>query len=180
MTSLMVVRRYAEALYQESKTTASVVDDVQLIQETVNSSQDLKNLLKSPIVSRNRKSVILQRLFREHVHEVTLRFLQLLILRGREHLLSEILVSFQNRLDRSLGVETVHAYVHSQLSENEFDRLQSVLTSKLGGRVRLLVTIDPSLMGGMILKIRDMVYDGSVRHQLSLLHDRLRMQTRLT
>jgi len=177
MTSLMVVRRYADALYQESITTASLVDDVRLIQETLNSFRDFKNLLKSPVVSRSHKSVILQRLFHEHVHEITLRFLQLLIHRGRENLLSEILVSFQNCLDNALGVTKVHAYVHSQLSENEFLRLQSVLTEKLEGSVRLLVTTDSSLMGGIILKIGDMVYDGSIRHQLSLLHDRLRMQT---
>ncbi|MCY4001939.1 MAG: ATP synthase F1 subunit delta [Bacteroidetes bacterium] len=180
MTSLLVVRRYADALYQESTSIASVVDDVQLIQQTLNASQDLKNLLKSPVVSRHQKSVILQRLFQEHVHLVTLRFLQLLIQRGREHLLSEILVCFQNCLDQSLGITTVHAYVYAQLSDGEIERLRSVLTSQLEGRVRLLVTTDPSLMGGIILKIGDMVYDGSVRHQLSLLHDRLRMQISLT
>jgi len=176
MTSLMVAQRYAQALYQEAVQTASIIDDVTLIQETLLCSAELEQVLKSPVIPRQKKSAVLQSLFAKHVQSKTMQFLQMLVQRGRESLLAPILTRFLSLSDEAQGITTVQARVHSQLSSDEEMRLQNVLGSRLGCSVRLDVSVDPALMGGIVLKIGDMVYDGSVRHQLSLLQDRLHIQ----
>jgi len=176
MASSMVIQRYAQALFQESVASTSILNDVKLIQSTIDSSKDLERLLKSPVVSRHKKSVILESLFKENVDVTTLRFIQMLVQRGRESLLTEILTSFQDLSDEDQGVVSVKARVLSKLSDDELRRIENVLSDKLKCRIRLHAIIDSSLMGGIILEIGDRVYDGSVRHQLSLLKSRLLTQ----
>lgn len=173
----MVIQHYAQALFEESLTSTVILNDVQLIQRTIDESDDLSRLLESPVVPQHKKSAILERLFSKHIDTPTLRFLQLLIQRGRESLLTDILVCFQGLSDQAEGIVSVHARVHSKLSKDELIRLETVLSDKLKCRIRLQATVDASLMGGIILEIGDMVYDGSVRHQLSLLQSRLLTQT---
>ncbi len=176
MTSSMVAQRYAQALYYETVTISSVTDDVNLLIQTLSNSPELERCLKSPVIPRQKKSAILQTLLAEHVHAVTLRFLQMLVQRGREPLLSIILDRFLFLADESQGITPVHARVYSELSQDEQARLQSVLSTRLNRTVRLQVTEDPALMGGIVLEIGDTVYDGSVQHQLSLLQGHLHVQ----
>lgn len=176
MTSSVIAQRYAQALFNETTTISSVTNDVDLLIQTLSNSPELERFLKSPVIPRHKKSAILQSLFAEHVHVVTLRFLQMLVQRGREPLLSTILNRFLVLTDESQGIIPVHARVYSELSEDEQARLQSVLSTQLNRTVRLQVTEDLALMGGIVLEIGDTVYDGSVQHQLSLLQGHLHAQ----
>ena len=172
----MVVQRYAQALFKEASEASSVTDDVNLIRSTLGGSPELERLLESPVVPRQKKNAILQSLFGERVQVVTLRFLQILVERGRESLLGAVLERFLVLSNEARGIIAVQARVTSELLKDEKDRLQEVLSTSLGLKVQLETTVDSTLMGGIILKIGDTVYDGSVRHQLSLLQTRLRMQ----
>ncbi len=176
MISSAVAQRYAQALYTETTTIASVTGDVNLLIETLDNSPELEQCIKSPVVPRHKKSAVLQTLFAEHLHAVTLRFLQMLVERGRESLLRMILDRFLALADESQGIIPVQARVYSELSPDEQARLQNVLSTHLNRTVRLHVTKDPALIGGIVLKIGDTVYDGSVQHQLTLLHARLHVQ----
>lgn len=176
MTSSIVAQRYAQALYNEAATHSRVADDVSLLIETLNGSVELVQCLKSPVIPLHKKSVILEALFAERIHAATLRFLQMLVQRGRESLLRIILDQFLILTDEAAGITPVSARVYSNLSRSEKTRLQDVLSTRLNRTVRLEVTEDPSLMGGIVLKIGDTVYDGSVQHQLSLLQARLQGQ----
>ncbi len=172
----MVAQRYAQALYDEAANTASVTADMELIRETLAGSLELQQLLKSPVIPRRKKSAILQTLFKERVHAVSLRFLEMLVQRGRESLLNDILARFQVLSDEAQGIMLVHARVHSELSQEEKNRLQNVLSARLKRTVRLEVNEEPTLMGGIVIEIGDTIFDGSVRHQLSLLQDCLQQQ----
>ncbi|MCY4158627.1 MAG: ATP synthase F1 subunit delta, partial [Bacteroidetes bacterium] len=122
------------------------------------------------------KSAVLESLFAEHIHSITLQFLQMLVQRERESFLGSILARFLVLSDEAQGITSVRVLVHSELSMNGQMRLQNALSTRLNRNVRLEVIVDPGLMGGIVLKIGDTVYDGSVRHQLSLLQARLHAQ----
>lgn len=175
MTSPVIFRRYAQALFDEATNTTSVMNDVVLLQKTLNSSPELEHCLKSPVVPRQKKIAILQTLFAEQIQAVTLRFLQMLITRGRESLLHEIIHCFLTLTDETRGIARVYARVYSEMSGEGRKRLQNVLSSRLKRSVKLTVSVDTTLMGGIVLVIGDTVYDGSVRHQLSLLKARLQV-----
>ncbi len=177
MTSSVVAQRYAQALYDEAEGTPSVAADVKLLSDTLDGFAELDRCLKSPVVPRRKKSAVLQGLFAGRVQELTLHFLVMLVERGREALLRTIVARFLALTDKAQGTIEVHVRVYSELSESEQDRLQSMLGNRLDKTVRLDVATDPALMGGIVLEIGDTVYDGSVRHQLSLLRSRLHAQS---
>ena len=173
MTSTAVVQRYAQALYQESAQARQVQDDVALMTRTLEDSRDLRLCMASPVIPRAQKASVVNRLFAPHVHPLTLKFLQLLVKREREDLLSAILNQFQAFSDHEQGIINVHAQVAAPLNEEARAQLMSTLEDRLGRSVRLSVALDSELIGGIILRIGDTVYDGSVRYQLSMLRKRM-------
>ena len=70
----------------------------------------------------------------------------------------------------------MHARVQFELSDDEARRTQRVLEKMLGTKVRLSVTEDASLIGGIVLRVGDVVYDGSVTHQLAQLRRQINRQ----
>ena len=174
MSEQVIVRRYAEVLYDEAE--ATVHEDMEFIRETLHGSRDLRLCLASPIVSKEKKAAVLEAVLADHVHDATQRFAQLLMQRKREALLLPIAHAYLGIRDERLGITNVHARVQFELSEDEARRAERVLEKLLGTRVRLSVTEDASLIGGIVLRVGDVVYDGSVTHQLAQLRRQINRQ----
>ena len=171
-----VARRYAQALTEEAQ-SAGALDaadaDVALIAETLDGSRDLRLALTSPIVSHDKKEAVLDRLFGGQVSDLTLRFLHLLVQNERDGQIPEILDAYRLLRDERTG--TVEALVRSAkpLGHDEIDRLKGALEARGGRTVRMRYEIDPALIGGLVVRVGDVVYDRSVRHQLESLRDQL-------
>ena len=171
-----VARRYAEALYQQAEAdgqTAAVDADVALVGETFAASRELTSAVTSPVVSREKKAAVLERLFADRIHPMTAGFLRLLLDKQREALVPAVADAYRALADERTG--TVEALVRSAqpLSADEADRLQAALASRTGHAVRLRLQIDPDLIGGLVVRVGDVVYDRSVRHQLAQLREGL-------
>lgn len=173
MMKSAVVQRYAQAIFEESIREPQVHADMELIANTMADSRDLLLLLKSPIVPRARKSSVLEQLFGRHIDALTMRFVRLLINRRREALLPAITQRFSELSDEAAGRTRVDAQVAVSLSKDVENKLTKVLEDKLHRLVQLSVSENPDLLGGIVLRIGDTVYDGSVHHQLSLLRSRM-------
>lgn len=171
-----VARRYAQALTEEAQKAGSLdaVDaDVALLTETLGGSRDLRQALTSPVVSHPKKLAVLESLFGPRVSDLTLRFLRLLVEKQRDGQIPSILDAYRTLRDERTG--TVEADVRSAkpLSADEADRLKAALESRTGKTIRLRITPDPALIGGLVVRVGDVVYDRSVRHQLDQLRDQL-------
>ena len=173
MTHTAVVRRYAQALYEEAVREHQVHTDVALISDTLAGSRDLLLLLQSPVVPRTKKSAVLQRLFGQRVHALTMRFVQLLVRRGRESVLPSIIQRYGELSDESAGRTRVAAQVAHPVLDDMKASLTRALEKKLQRSVQLSVAENPDLLGGIMLRIGDTVYDGSVLHQLALMRSRM-------
>ncbi len=171
MTDQAVARRYAQVLYDEAE--AGVRQDMELVRKTLEGSRDLRLCLASPVVPRKKKLAVLEAVFGDQVQPVTLRLVRLLLGREREDLLLAVTREFDRIRDAQLGITRVHARVALALAGEEQKRLQQVLAEKLGTGVRMDVAEDASLIGGAILRIGDIVYDGSVAHQLAQLRSQI-------
>ena len=171
-----VARRYAQALTEEAQSAGSLdaVDaDVALVTETLDASRDLRLALTSPIVSHDKKGAILDRLFQGTVSDLSVRFLHLLVQNERDGQIPEILDAYRALRDERTG--TVEALVRSAkpLSADEAERLKAALEARSGRTVRMTIEIEPSLIGGLVVRVGDVVYDRSVRHQLDSLRGQL-------
>ncbi len=176
MTNQTVARRYAQALYEEAarqQRVERVDEDIALIREALEASRELVVFFESPVISRRKKAAVVQALFAERVEPTTLGFLRLLIKKKREALFAAVAQAYRALRDEQLGIVEAQARVASSLSEDEERFLVQALERLTGARVRLTVEQDASLVGGLVVRIGDTVYDGSVRHQLASLRERM-------
>jgi F-type H+-transporting ATPase subunit delta len=150
-----------------------VDEDIALISDGLTNSRELENFFESPIISREKKSKVIKSLFRESVAPVTMRFLDLLVEKRREVIFSSIAMSYRELRDKQSGITSVTARVAHSLSDEDRETLVGSLEQLTGKKVRLSMSVDESIVGGMVVRVGDTVYDGSVVNQLATLRERL-------
>ena len=180
MNESTVAQRYAQALYQEvvqENQVERIDEDMALLRETMAGSPELVRFFESPVISREKKAAVVQQLFASRVHPTMLRFLELLIEKNREDLFPTVVRAYSDLRDRELGIVEAGARVAQPLAGAEEQQLREALERLTGKRVRLNIEQDPQLIGGLIVRIGDTVYDGSVNHQLAMLREQLERGT---
>lgn len=176
MSQSPVARRYASALLQQADAdgvTDRVDADVDLLRQAIADSRDFALLLRSPVVSRERKLAALRALLESRVQPVTLRFLGLMVDKRREGLFGEVIDAYRALRDARLGLVQAHVRTARALDAADERAVADRLSRLTGRKVRLAVTLDPSLVGGMVVRVGDTVYDGSVANRLASLRERL-------
>ncbi|MEM1043660.1 MAG: F0F1 ATP synthase subunit delta [Bacteroidota bacterium] len=174
MSDAIVARRYAQALYQEAEAASkaeTVDEDMQSLHETLDASRDLNQFFRSPIVSREKKEAVTGSLFDGKLDALIVRLMRMLIQKGREDILPGVVRQYAALRDERLGLVEATVRTAMPMEFDETESLRKALEARTGQKVRLKIEIEPDLIGGVIVRIGDRVYDGSVRHQLSTLRD---------
>lgn len=174
MSQLTVLRRYANALYEEAERQDcldAVDDDVALLRQTLAETREFAQFVESPVIPQDKKRDVFRALLQERVHPLTLQFMELLVEKDRETLLADLLDTYRTLRDEARNVVEVQARVPAPLDEAERTKLIERLEAMTGKNVRLEVDHKPTLIGGLVIRIGDQVYDGSVRQKLDNLRD---------
>ena len=170
MKSVTVARNYAQALFAAGDKYGAVLDAVA---GAIQADERIATALESPRVSKTAKSQILERALKGEAPREFVRFLQAVVRRGRQSLLAEIAQEYQGLLDEKLN--RVHAGV--TLASEPDARMQKQLVERLakalGREVRAFFRSDPRILGGVIVRVGDRIYDGSVRRRLTALQRRM-------
>lgn len=175
MRNTRVARRYALALMaaaEEQKKTEAVAADVSLLGGLTAGSRDLRMLLASPIVSIARKRAALHALLGARVQPMTLSFVDLLTTKQREALLPEIVEQFGVLRDERLGIVSVDVTAAVDLTAEQQRALTQALERHTQKKVRVTTLKDPSVKGGLRIRIGDTVLDATVTHKPERLHAR--------
>jgi len=176
MSEITIARRYAQALNEQAAQSGAMgqIDaDVAMISEGLSASRELQNFFSSPIISREKKAEVIKGLFQESAHDVTMRFLVMMVEKRRENLFPVVAASYQELRDQQLGVTPVSVRTSHSLSDEDQVALVATLEKLTGNKVRLDSRIDSSILGGIVIRVGDTVYDGSVVNQLATLRERL-------
>ena len=161
--------RYAKAtldLAKERGCADKVNEDMKLIQSTIEENHDLRIMLKSPIIKQNQKKAVLTKIFEKKVNETTMSLLNLLVRNRRLEILLLVAKEYIVIYDFLQGVEV--ALVTSAVpltKELEMDILKRVQES-IDNKVSLINVVDPSIIGGFVLRVGDKQYDSSVSYRL--------------
>jgi F-type H+-transporting ATPase subunit delta len=139
----------------------------------VDSSRELCEALISPIIAPEKKCAILEELFADKVHEIALSYLKLLVEKRREEAIRETEQEYVLLANEARGIVQAEATTAVALDEVQQAQLASRLSEVTGKQVELVCKIDPSVIGGVLVRIGDRVIDGSVRGQLEALRERL-------
>lgn len=180
MTSSAVVTRYANALAdvvmggavgaQPGDAAAQLSAFAQMVRD----SQNLRNALVSPSVSLSRKRAVISRLAESQGVSRTIRnFLLVLSDHRRFGALDEVANEFATVLDERLGFARAAVESAQPLRPEQQDALLKKISQLTGKNVRPTYSVDPNLLGGVVVNVGSKVYDGSVRGQLAAISRRL-------
>jgi F-type H+-transporting ATPase subunit delta len=135
--------------------------------------EDTMHVLASPAVPVEQRSAAVAALL-EHTASVPVQnLIQLLLRRGRIEQLPRVAAEFRRLDDRRLGITHATATSATALTPDEVRALTARLEQSTGGRVELHVEVDPSLLGGLVVRVGDRLIDGSVRGRLERLRNQL-------
>jgi F-type H+-transporting ATPase subunit delta len=176
MRDTTIARNYAEALLA----LAGKVDDLDgwgalivAVADAVQSEPKLRNFLAAPQVSPGAKKAVIEKAFGAELPRNMVRFLQKLVDNRRQTLIPQIAIEYGNLVDQAEG--RLHALVTVAREPAEHD--QTLITQQLskmfGKKVVPHISVNPSILGGLIVRVGDTVIDGSVRRRLAVLRGRL-------
>jgi F-type H+-transporting ATPase subunit delta len=178
--SQTIARRYARALYEmaDSKRVVDRIDgDVEMILASLSGSPELYRFFADPVLSAEKKRRVIAALFGPRIHEVMASFLALLVDKRREPLFPDVARSYRDLRDAQTNVVRAEARVALPLPAAEMQRLQTALERLTGRSVRLNTRVDPTIVGGVVVRVGDTVYDRSVANQLARLRNQMEQRT---
>lgn len=165
-------RRYATALLEtskEKKVVEATFKDILFIKNTIGDSKDLRNFLSSPIISPTDKEAALVSIFGKHITKLTKEFILLISEKERTSIFQEIVYAFIEQYNKYSGIIEVEVRTAKSLDSNQIKELQKVLEKSTSKKVDMNLMEQPDLRGGLLVKIQDTVYDGTVKHKLEQL-----------
>lgn len=147
-----------------------VIDQLNsIVRDCLTGQPALEQILSSPRVSQSDKEQLIDRIFSGRVHATLLNFLKILCRRGRIGWLRGIQVSAQQLRDQQLGRVLATVKTAMPLDDQQRQTIAQQLGKTLGHEVLLDVQVDPTLLGGVMIRVGDQVYDGSVEGKMSAL-----------
>lgn len=163
--------RYAKSLIDlavERNQLEEIYKDMLYLQAVCKSSREFVALLKSPVVAADKKDAILKAVTAGKVGEVTTVFNKLLVNKGRESVLPEIIQAFIEQYKKYKGIYTVKlttaAPVSDELKQQIIGKIQEQTAMK---NVELETAVKDELIGGFVLELGDTLVDGSIAYDLN-------------
>ena len=169
MQNPRLASRYAKsliALVQELNQVEAVHTDMQYLQQVMKSNPDVVSLLKSPIIKADKKQKILAAVLEGRVSTTTLSFLNLLVNKGRESALPEIVTEFQRQYNTLKNISSVKITTAVALDNATLDVIKSKIASEVPQQVALETAVNADLIGGFVLETNDKLFDASILRDL--------------
>jgi len=168
-----VAERYASALFElavsEKKTTAAE-KDLNRLDDLLNGSPDLMRLVRSPVFSsEDQQAALAKVLAKAKVSGLIANFVNVVAGNRRLFVLPDMIRAFRAKAAEARGETSATVTVAQKLSADQTKQLKTTLKGVVGKNVALDVTVDPSLLGGMIVKIGSRQIDTSLKTKLSSL-----------
>ena len=176
MSDSKVAVRYAKSLYSlgmEQGLVDQLLADMSLFVQTVKDNHNLNSLIKSPIIPGLKKKEILTEIFKGHFQKLTTLFIDLIVQKGREKDLVSIAQAYISEYKKAHGIKEASVISAVALSPELKQQVQAKAEQIAGGKVTLAEKVDPSLIGGFILNIKDLQLDESVKTKFSKLKEQL-------
>jgi F-type H+-transporting ATPase subunit delta len=161
---------YAKAFLgacEKSGQSGQLIDELSAVAGVLEQSADLEAVLASALVGPEEKVQIVDRLFGSRLSPTVVDFLRVLARHGRVDLVRVVDQEVLRLYDESQGRVRVEVHTAQQLEKSQGDRLAGALRQFLSGEPKVEPVVNPALIGGILLRVGDTVYDGSVARQLN-------------
>lgn len=173
-------RRYAEAAFELASRDGSHdtwARDLQVV-AGVGADRRVADVLDNPSIPFPQREALVQNLLGSQVSRPALNLVRLLVDRGRSDLLPAIATEYGRLMNRHRGIVEAVVTSAAPLTTEETEALRTRIQAMAGSRIDLRTDVDPSLIGGLTVKVGGRLLDASVRGRLERLRDELVAGTR--
>ena len=167
---------YARALFemaQAEDVANRVEEELFRLRELLKANPNLLQFLKDPNIKREGKRAALSDLFQGRVHALVLNALLTLADQDRLGRVLNVIEEFSTVATAARQTVTGEVTTAVELDAATMDRISAELSRVTGKNVQLFQRVDPSILGGLIIKVGEQVIDGSLRRKLNELKDQL-------
>jgi F-type H+-transporting ATPase subunit delta len=181
MRDSTIAKNYAETLLELARRANDLEGWGKMIMDVADALEadaSLRLFLDTPRVSADAKNAILAKAFQDRMPRLFVRYLQTLVKNRRQKLIPEIAEEYRSLFDAAEGRVHAQVTVSRESSDADRDMIAKELSRVLGKTVIPHLTVNPAILGGVVVRVGDEVMDGSVRRRLSKLRNTLIHGTR--
>jgi F-type H+-transporting ATPase subunit delta len=150
------------------------LEQMRRISSVLVENADIRRILENPTISGERRKAIITKITGPiGLDPVVRNLLSLLVDRNRLDIVDEIVERYQTLLDEKLGVVRANVRSAFPLDAAQQKEVAAKLEALTGKQVRIEVSVDKSLIGGVVAQVGSTIYDGSIRQQLEVFKHRL-------
>lgn len=171
-----VSRNYAEALVELAERHEGLDvfgRAIEIVSRLVNENPEIRLFLETPRIDAARKKEVLRRAFEGEVPKQLLNFLLVVIDKRRQRLLRSIGRHYQELVDEKQNRVHVDVTLARPLDDDTREELGHRLTGLLGKTAVPHVRVDPAILGGIVVRTGDTIYDGSLRRRMERMRQQL-------
>ena len=173
-----IAARYASAVFdlaKEGKTIAKIESDVSALDAALGESADFRDLIASPVYSREDQSAAIGALAKKMgLTQTMTNVLGLMAAKRRLFVLPQMLTALRAAIAEDKGEMTAEVTSAKALSKAQADKLAKTLSARVGKTVNIKATVDERLIGGLVVKLGSKMIDTSVASKLNSLHNAMK------
>ncbi len=163
----IVAKRYAKALFLLAREQDVVTEIEQQLQATLGAlDEKVYAFLGHPQIALSTKLRTINHVFEGRTHALVLHIVLLLIARGRVQLLPDVYEAYRHIADKHIGRARIHITSAFELSRAQQQEIADAFARHTKQEVSASTTVDPTLLGGIRVRMHDQLYDGSLATKL--------------
>ncbi len=171
-----VARNYAETLFELASRNESIQeygDALEMVAGFLEDDSRFRTFVETPRIDDETKKDVIRKAFHDKAPKQVINFVLITIDKRRQALLREISAEYLLLLDHHLGREHVEVTVARPLDDTTANVVSERLSKMLGKQAIPHIRVKPEILGGIVVRTGDTIYDGSVRRRLEDLRRRL-------
>ena len=173
-----IASRYATAIFElakEDRALDAVEADVDALNAALKGSEDFRELIASPVYSRDQQTRAVGAIAeRMGLSQIVTNTLKLMASKRRLFTLPHLVTTLRERIAREKGVVTAEVIAATELSQEQRHRLAETLKQQAGRDIKLNLSVDERLIGGMRVKVGSRMIDTSIRAKLAALQNTMK------
>ncbi|MCD9149573.1 F0F1 ATP synthase subunit delta [Pseudophaeobacter flagellatus] len=173
-----IAARYATAIFEiaeESKALDSLETSINDLAAALADSDDLQNLLSSPLISRDEQEAAIAAIAKKMgLAPVLGNSLALMAQKRRLFVVPALITALRDRLAEARGEVTAEVISAKALTKTQSDKLAKTLAARVGKQITINATVDESIIGGLVVKVGSKMIDSSIRSKLNSLQNAMK------
>lgn len=162
-------KRYAKAvieLAQEEQVVDQILEDFKSINSTISNNKDLRRMLASPLIEISKKESILKEIF-DATQPLVKKLIQTLADNNRIEILQHVSEEYIELYNAINHIQSATVITAAEMTQDIEDKVQNKIKEITGYTANLTNQVDESILGGFILRLKDLQYDASVSGSLN-------------